>query len=330
MRFSVLVVDDHPTWRERVCLEVQESARWHIVGEASDGLAAVRQAQALEPDLVLLDIGLPVLNGLDAARRIIAGNPTSRILFLSEHRSWHVVEAAFATGARGYLCKTESAGRLLVAMDALMKGVGFVSAGVGGEIVEKTLCEDLQPGASRHVAGFYADEASLLDDYGRFAQAALAAGSVFILLADVSRRDRLDARLQECGVAIDRLAREGQYMFIDLAATFSQSMAEGQIDEAEVAEVAAALFSQARRTAPGDRPRLALCGEAAPCLWMRGHVNAAVCIEQLWNKFSRGWTVDSLCAYDADVLPRDDDNREAFQRICVEHSAVHFRRNGHG
>ena len=185
MKFRVLVVDDHAGWRGRLCLELQKSARWRIAGEAADGLQAVQEAQNLEPDLILLDIGLPLLNGLHAARRIIAGNPKSRILFLSEHRSWNVVEAAYATGARGYVCKTDGACRLVVAMDALMEGVGFVSAGLGGEIVEKTLCEDVLPqGSSRHVAGFYADEASRLDDYVRFAECSLAAGGIFILLAN--------------------------------------------------------------------------------------------------------------------------------------------------
>ena len=138
---TLLVVDDHVAWRERVCLEVQKSARWRIVGEAADGLEAVFQAQALRPDLIVLDIGLPSLNGLESAKLIIAGNPTSKILFLSEHGSWSVAEAAFATGARGYLRKTDGGGRLLAAMDAIMDGVGFVSAGLGSEIVQKTLAD---------------------------------------------------------------------------------------------------------------------------------------------------------------------------------------------
>jgi DNA-binding NarL/FixJ family response regulator len=328
MKFSVLVVDDHAGWRERLCMELQKSARWRIVGEAGDGLQAVRQAQALEPDLILLDIGLPVLNGLDAARRIIAANPRSRILFLSEHRSWNVVEAACATGARGYVCKTDGACRLVVAMDAVMEGVGFVSAGLGGEIVEKTLCEDvLQQGASRHVAGFYADEASRLDDYVRFAQCSLAAGSVFILLANGSRRDRLHERLLARGVAVDRFASEGRYLFVDFAGEFSQSIADGQLDEARFAEAAAALFNDARKTNGGDRRRIALCGEGAPRLWQGGHSHAAIRIERLWNELSKASAVDSLCAYDADMLRRDDDSRDTLQRICSEHSAVHFRRD---
>ena len=331
MKFSVLVVDDHAAWRERVCLEVQKSGRWQVLGEAADGLEAVRQAQALVPDLILLDIGLPSLNGLEAARQIIAGNPTSRILFLSEHRSWHVVEAAIATGARGYLCKTEGAGALVPAMDAVMEGVGVVSAGLGGEVVEKTLCEDVLPtGLNRHVAAFYADEASLLEDYSRFAQRALSAGSVFVLLGDASRRAQLNERLQGCGVARDRLEREGRFIFVDFARTFPESVASGEIDEAAVGEVAAALFRQAEKAATGDRPRVALCGEAAPCLWTRGHAEAAICIERLWNQLARTWIVDSLCAYSADVLPGHGGGGEALQRICAEHSAVHFRRNGGG
>jgi len=327
MKYSGLVVDDHAGWRGRLCLELQKSARWRVAGEAADGLQAVRQAQALEPDLILLDIGLPVLNGLDAARRIIAGNPKSRILFLSEHRSFDVVEAAVATGARGYVCKTNGACRLVVAMDALMEGAGFVSAGLGGEIVAKTLCEDVVPGgASRHVAGFYADEASRLDDYARFAQCSLAAGGVFILLAHGSRRHRLHERLVARGVAVDRFASEGRYLFVEFAGEFSQSVADGQLDAAQL-EAAAALFNRAPRTNGGDRRRIALCGEGASCLWQGGHSHAALRIEQLWNELSKGWAVDWLCAYDADVLRRDDARRDTLQRICAEHSAVHFRRD---
>src|SRR5215211_2820642 len=100
MKFSVLVVDDHVAWRERVCLALQKSGRWRVAGQAADGLEAVREAQELEPDLILLDIGLPCLDGLEAARQIIAGRPTAKILILSEHRSWAVVQAAFATGVQ--------------------------------------------------------------------------------------------------------------------------------------------------------------------------------------------------------------------------------------
>jgi hypothetical protein len=218
-----------------------------------------------------------------------------------------------------------------MAMDAIMDGVGFVSAGLSGDIVERTLAEDGPPHlAHRHVAGIYADETSLLDDYVRFVEGALAAGSVFILLADASRRHRLDERLQGRGVAIDRLAREGRYLFADFTSPLLQSIVHGGLDEARFGEAAAALFDHMTGTAGGRRPRIALCGEVGPSLLKRGDANAAICIERLWNALSKTWAVDSLCAYGGDVLRRNDNSREAFQRICNEHSAVHFRRNGHG
>jgi hypothetical protein len=112
---------------------------------------------------------------------------------------------------------------------------------------------------------------------------------------------------------------------VDVAGEFSHSMVDGRLDEARFGQHAAALFNHARRTNGGDQRRIALCGEGAPSLWQEGRSDAAVCIERLWNELSKSWAVDSLCAYDADVLRRDDASRDTLRRICSEHSAVHFR-----
>src|SRR4030095_7378650 len=98
---NVLVVDDDEPWRRHVCSVLRSSPRWRVAGEASDGLEAVQQATALQPDLILLDIGLPKQNGIQAARRILEIDPRSKILFLSEYRSWDIAEAALCAGARG-------------------------------------------------------------------------------------------------------------------------------------------------------------------------------------------------------------------------------------
>src|SRR4029079_15493275 len=96
--------------------------------EASDGTDAVRQARALSPELVLLDVSLPSLSGIEAAKRILAHNPDARILFLSEHRSPDIVEAALGTGPCGYVLKSSSGTELLPAMEAAVGGGRFISA----------------------------------------------------------------------------------------------------------------------------------------------------------------------------------------------------------
>ncbi len=330
MMFSVLVVDDHAAWRERVCLEVQNSGRWTVVGQAADGREAVRQAHALDPDLILLDIGLPVLSGIEAARQIIARKPLSRILFLSDH-GWDVAEAAVAAGARGYLRKTDGAERLLAAMDAVMAGVSLVSAGLDGDIVEKTLSGELpQPDGNRHIAAFYADETARLDDYLRLAEGAHRDGRVFVLVADGSRHDQLDRSLRARGIPVDRLASEGRHVFVDVATTLASTMADGRLDEARLRDAVADIFEQITATAGRHRLRIIFCAEDGAGLWNEGQPDAAVQLERLWNELSTGWAIDTLCAYDVDARRGHGEACDTFRRICAEHTAVLFRRSRSG
>jgi chemotaxis response regulator CheB len=90
--YRVLVVDDHKLWRDYFSSALRDLPQWRIIGEASDGLEAVQKAQELKPDLILLDVGLPTMDGIQAARRILANDPSSRILFVSEQRLWEVAE----------------------------------------------------------------------------------------------------------------------------------------------------------------------------------------------------------------------------------------------
>ena len=143
-----------------------------IIGEAVDGLEAVQKAEQLQPDLILLDIGLPTLNGIEAARRIRAVSPTSKILFLSEDRSLDIAEAALSAGAGGYVVKSDAAAELLPAVNAVLGGKRFVSASLAGnDLTDK---DEQAAGhnsggvvlpfppqnvciARRHEAGFYSD-----------------------------------------------------------------------------------------------------------------------------------------------------------------------------
>jgi DNA-binding NarL/FixJ family response regulator len=123
----ILVVDDYEEWRSRVRLLLEGRPEWQVVCEISDGLDAVQKAQELKPDLILLDIGLPKLNGIEAARRIHKLVPESKILFLSTESDVDVVREALNLGVSGYVVKVNASKELLIAVEAVLQGERFVS-----------------------------------------------------------------------------------------------------------------------------------------------------------------------------------------------------------
>jgi len=126
------VVDDYEPWRRFVSTTLRERRELQLIAEAVDGPEAVQVAQQLQPDLILLDIGLPTINGIEAARRILQSAPKTKILFVSEQRSADVAEEALRTGAGGYVVKSHAATELLPAVEAVLQGKRFVSAGLTG------------------------------------------------------------------------------------------------------------------------------------------------------------------------------------------------------
>ena len=132
---QILVVDDYEPFRRFLRSNLQSRSELQIVREATDGLQAVQEARQLQPDLILLDIGLPTLNGIDAARRIREVSPSSKILFVSENRSPDIADAALSTGASGYVVKSDAAGELLPAVKAVLEGKVFVSSSLAGHFL---------------------------------------------------------------------------------------------------------------------------------------------------------------------------------------------------
>jgi DNA-binding NarL/FixJ family response regulator len=121
----VLVVEDFEPFRRFIHTTLQESELL-IVGEVSDGLEALQRAEELQPDLVLLDIGLPGLNGIEAARRIRKLSPESKIIFVTQESSADVIEEAMNSGALGYVVKAHAASDLQAAVEAVREGRKFV------------------------------------------------------------------------------------------------------------------------------------------------------------------------------------------------------------
>ena len=125
--FSTLIVEDYDDLRRRLRIILEEKTPCFVVGEALDGVQAVEMAEELEPELILLDLALPNLNGMEAARQIRIVSRGSKLIFLTQITSPEVMQGAFCLGAMGYLLKSD-AGELPFAIEAVLKGEQFVSS----------------------------------------------------------------------------------------------------------------------------------------------------------------------------------------------------------
>jgi len=130
--FRVLVVEDHEPFRRFARSTLEKRPELQIVCGVSDGQDAVRKAGELHPDLILLDVGLPSLNGIEAARQIRKLSHKSKILFVSQESDADVVQEALRIGALGYVVKRNAGGELLPAVEAVCQGKRFLSTGLEG------------------------------------------------------------------------------------------------------------------------------------------------------------------------------------------------------
>jgi DNA-binding NarL/FixJ family response regulator len=122
----ILVADDSEHWRRFLRSFLNHNPAWQVICEVSNGFEAIEKARELQPDLILLDIGLPDLNGIEAARQIIEFVPNSRILFLSENCSPEIVREALRAGGCGYVVKSDAGKDLAAALEAVTANKRFV------------------------------------------------------------------------------------------------------------------------------------------------------------------------------------------------------------
>lgn len=123
----VLVVEDFAPFRKFICSKLSQRPNLRVICEVSDGEDAVQKAEELKPDLILLDIGLPRISGIDAARQIRKLVPESKVIFLSQESSPDVVQAALGLGAWAYVVKAKAGSDVLASVEAVLMGKRFVS-----------------------------------------------------------------------------------------------------------------------------------------------------------------------------------------------------------
>jgi DNA-binding NarL/FixJ family response regulator len=132
----ILIADDHELARRGIRALLESHPGWEVCGEAKDGRETVELAVSMKPDLVLLDIGMPNLNGLEAARQILAASPEVAILILTMHDSDNVVREVLRAGARGYLLKSDAGRDLVAAVEALQLQRTFFTTRVSQMVLD--------------------------------------------------------------------------------------------------------------------------------------------------------------------------------------------------
>ncbi len=152
--FRILVADDHPIFRFGLCSLLSSHKGWEICGEAADGREAVEKCKSLKPDLLTLDICMPKLNGVDAARQILTNDPRQRILVVTDVNSEQVVQDCLATGVRGWIFKSDGMEDLTLAVEELLRNKPAFNKRVSDLIMEGYL--------RRHSAGSGMPEVSRL------------------------------------------------------------------------------------------------------------------------------------------------------------------------
>lgn len=132
----ILIADDHEVVRRGIAAQIAQHPEWEVVAEATNGRDAVELALQLKPDLTVLDLTMPELNGLAAASRIVAGFAEARILILTVHDSEQLVREVLAAGAQGYVLKSDAGRILMAALETLLEGGSFFTPKVGRMVVD--------------------------------------------------------------------------------------------------------------------------------------------------------------------------------------------------
>jgi DNA-binding NarL/FixJ family response regulator len=334
----VFVVDDYEPFRRFVCSTLGKRQGLEVIGEASDGLEAVHKAKELQPDLIVLDIGLPTLSGIEVARRIRKLCPECKILFMSQESSSDVAQEAFSWGAMGYVVKTHAGSELLASVEAVCQGRQFVSKGLSGHTwtgapyaqapgrlfqqeVLPSLVSRKAETAHSHEVQFYSDDAAFLVGLTCFIEAPLRAGNPVIVVATESHLKGLFQGLLARGVDAAAAIEQGLYLPLDVDETLSTFMVNDLPDSVRFLKLLGDLLASTIKAAKGKYPRVAACGEFAPMLWAQGKVDAAIQVEHLTDEIAKTCNVDILCGYVLNSFQREQESH-IYERICAEHSAV--------
>jgi DNA-binding NarL/FixJ family response regulator len=309
----VLVVDDHAPARRIICSLLQQRTDVLIVGEAADGLDAIRQAEALRPEVVTLDIGLPILNGIEVATRIRSVVPDAKLIFVSIESSHEVAEQAFGAGGHGYVYKPRILRDLPPVFERIIRGARFVDGGLDRIAQGDSLA------AHRHELVFCSNDAVLVGAFGRFIAGALAGGTAVIVAVTEAHERSLERSLLASHVDLALAIRQERYIPVNISQLLAKVMVHGRPNPSKFLNATEDVVAHARERAAGQHASVAACGECSSTVWIDGHLEAAVQLEHLWDEMSARHQMDILCAYPLTVRQNP---APAVRHLCAQHTAI--------
>jgi CheY-like chemotaxis protein len=317
------VVDDFEPVRKIVCSKLEGDPRLQVICQVSDGLEAVRKAEEFQPELILLDLSLPTLSGMEAARRIRTLSPSSKILFVTQESSMGLVEEALRIGARGYILKSDISRELLPGIGEVLRGGIFISSHLAqsNHTISALVSEATR--SAPHWVAFYRDEASLVDGISRSAHHALDTGRAVIAVVTESHRAGLLQILKERGGEIDTHIRQQRLIIMTVAEANAAFGMDPGPDATRFCAAAENLLEVLAAQAIAEKPKVVALGEWAFTLLTENRGESAIKLEEIMNYVSRiyGEQVAIHCAYLSNNF-ESKESRSNFGSICTQHSAV--------
>jgi DNA-binding NarL/FixJ family response regulator len=317
---EILIVDDHEMFRGKVRSLIESQPHYRVCGEAGDGIEAIEKARQLRPDIVLMDINMPRMNGLEATRIIRREVPLCRVIIVSQNDAAIAREQARRAGAKGAVTKSDLIRDLLPTIDGVaMENNNSldqtqIATAHGGE----PWCDLLNSAAPRdHIVQLYQDQQFLNRAVCRFAAAAIANGEGVILVPTVAHWDAFRPRLEAEGVDVKAAEKRGQLTVVDADNLLPTFMRGGMPDSPVFMGLAASVISEAR--GGGRYPKVRWWGEMVNILWERGEVAASMQLEDQFDQLAHEQDIAIFCSFLMDNF-NGDVHARMLPRLGENHS----------
>lgn len=283
-KLRILIADDHASVRRGIRMLLESHEGWQVSGEAADGHDAVEQSARLRPDLVVLDVAMPRLNGLEAARRIRQARPATQVVVLTAHETDQLQEEARLAGARGVVFKSEADESLLSTIESLREPGAEIH--LAGSVV----------GAARHIGALFHSLEERYRVLESFIVEGLTHGEKAVHIIDPAGRDSHLQRLKSAGVDVDGAETRHN---LDLASWTDAHFADQPFDDRALLAV---IEGGLRKASAEGFPmtRLIGMGSRGPVQW-----DDLVSFESRLNVVLPRFDDVVICAYDAADLPGD-------------------------